>query len=790
MGLDLGGLQPTLLQMSTLPPISGPPPETWIAAGHRRVLRALWCVLAAVLVAYSFTTVPGVRSQQGFNAFIDGWVQNGVLATATLLIALRAALTRNGRWAWAGIAVGVGLYTLGNTLYFGWVQYDETIPYPSVADAAWLASYAFLYGGLLGLARPRIQISQRTLWLDGTVGALGISSAAAVWLEYVLHHTQGSQTAVLTTMAYPVSDLVLLVVVIGTCGLLGWRPDGVWLFLGLGLILFAAADTIYVLRVASESYTAGTMLDPLWAVAAVLIAAAALRGPRPQRHRQPYGWSMLVVPSAFVLCSLGLLVVGTWRSVPVSSVVLASLTILAGLTRAAITFHDVQSLSVHREQARTDELTGLGNRRHFYEVVQSRIATLADDEQVAVLLLDLDRFKDVNDALGHSVGDRLLVRVGARLAAQLRHGDVLVRLGGDEFAIMLDGSSREAAHALSERLRASLQAAFDVDAVTVYIDASVGIAMCPDVATDVEGLLQRADIAMYQAKSDRTGALVYESGETDLTAQLRGIEELRRAIDRSELVLHYQPKVDLRTGRLDGVEALVRWQHPERGLLAPDAFIPQAERYGFMRLLTAGVLSQALDQVSAWRQGDGPTSVAVNVSASNLLDTDLPEQIATMLAMRELPGEALTVEITEGVLMADPDRASRVLHSLRALGVHISIDDYGTGYSSLARLRDLPVTELKLDRSFVQQIDHDARSDAIVESTIQLAHSLGLRLVAEGIETESACRRLAAMGCDIGQGYHLGRPTSADAFTGTTGPWVLAGAGVPEPRRPAVPQTR
>jgi diguanylate cyclase (GGDEF)-like protein len=380
--------------------------------------------------------------------------------------------------------------------------------------------------------------------------------------------------------------------------------------------------------------------------------------------------------------------------------------------------------------------------------------------------MDLDRFKEVNDALGHSAGDELLRQVGQRLAAQLRHGDLLVRLGGDEFAMLMPGATQGEALALASRLRTALQAAFTHDDMRVFIDASVGIACAPEAAGDVEGLLQRADIAMYQAKSDGLGALVYASAEDDLTQRLRGIEQLRDALDNGELLLHYQAKVDLRTGSLTGVEALVRWQHPQLGLLMPGSFIPEAERCGLMRRLTATVLTLALDQVRQWTSEGGPSHVAVNVSASNLLDTELPRQIADMLRIRGLPGHVLTAEITEDVLMVDPTRALRVLTELRALGVHISVDDYGTGHSSLARLRDLPVTELKLDRSFVQDIDTDSRAAAIVASTVQLAHSLGLRLVAEGVESEQVTAQLRELGCDIAQGYHLGRPLPAAAFTG------------------------
>jgi diguanylate cyclase (GGDEF)-like protein len=763
--------------VSLAPASHDAPTDAWLGDRARRGLRGLWLLLVVALVGYSLTTVPGARSHAGFNLIIDGWVQNGVLFTATLLIALRAGLVRDGRWAWAGIAAGLGCYALGSTLYYAVVQYQTSQPYPSVADAAWLTSYVFLYAGLIGLARPRIQISQRTLWLDATVGAFGVTSAAAIYFTFVLHHTLGSTAAVFTTMAYPVCDLVLLVVVIGTCGLLGWHPDRIWLYMGIAFVLFTGADTLYVIRVANDSYAAGTLMDPPWAIAAVLMAAAALRAPDAVRPTRPDGLSVLVVPTSLVLLALGLLVVGTEQQLPVASVVLASLTVLAGLLRAGITYRDVQTLAMHRSQARTDELTGLGNRRQFHESVGERVAALETEEQFAVLLLDLDRFKEVNDSLGHAVGDHLLVQVGERLAGHLRQQDVLVRLGGDEFAIMLDHAGADAAYGLAERLRASLQSAFMVGSDTVYIDVSIGIAVCPDVASDLGGLLQRADIAMYQAKAGRIGALVYQADEADLTAHLRFVEELRRAVVGDQLVLHYQPKTDLRTGQVDAVEALVRWEHPERGLLYPDTFISIAERYGFMRLLTTRVLSVALDQVRHWRATAGPSNVAVNVSASNLLDTDLPEQIAAMLDLRGLPGDALTVEITEGVLMVDTDRASLVLRGLRALGVLISIDDYGTGYSSLARLRDLPVTELKLDRSFIREIDRDARAAAIVESTVKLAHSLGLLIVAEGVETDGARVLLTEFGCDVGQGYHFGRAVPAQELTGGT-----AAVGVPAPR--------
>ena len=752
-------------------PLVGPGQPTWLSARRHRKLRGAWLLLVVALVVYTTTTVPGVRGHQGYNVWIDGWLQNVILFAATLLLAARAVLVRAERLAWASIALGLGFYAAGSTIYFAYVQYQNPMPFPSLADGAWLTSYVFLYIGLVCLAKSKIQISQRTLWLDGVVGALGFAAAGTVWLQFVLARTEGSLVAVVTTMAYPVSDLALLMVVIGTCALLGWRPDRAWVTLGIGLGLFAGADTLYTIRVAADNYVAGTMMDAMWAVAAVGMAWSALQAPAEPRPARNSGASVLATPAICVLGSLGMLVYGTAHHISPASVALATTTIVAGLVRAAITFRDVQVLSVSREQARTDELTGLGNRRRFYEVLAQRIDTLPAGQSTAVLLLDLDRFKEVNDALGHSIGDVLLRNVGTRLATHLRSGDELVRLGGDEFAMMLGRSTGSEALALSERLRAALQEAFVIEGMTVYIDASVGIALCPDVASSVEGLLQRADIAMYQAKNEGLGTVVYSAEDDDLTLRLRGIDELRRAIDEHQLVLHYQPKVDLRTGLVEGVEALVRWHHPVQGLLMPDAFIPDAERFGIMRRLTSAVLAMALDDVRSWRAQGGPSNVAVNISASNLLDTELPDQVRAMLEVRGLPGDALTAEITEGTLMVDPGRAQQVLERLRDLGVLISIDDYGTGYSSLARLRDLPVTELKLDKTFVMQLDLDDRGMAIVESTIALAHSLGLRLVAEGIETQRTQDRLAALGCDVGQGYHLGRPA----------PYASAPVTIPSP---------
>ena len=344
-----------------------------------------------------------------------------------------------------------------------------------------------------------------------------------------------------------------------------------------------------------------------------------------------------------------------------------------------------------------------------------------------------------------------------------REHDLTARLGGDEFATFLVEVDEAGAEAFTKRVQAALLAPFAVDGVTVRVSASVGVALFPAHGNDVSTLLRRADIAMYHAKGSQSGHSIYSAADDTLGGQdrLRTLEDLRQTIYARALTIHYQPKVDSQTATVTGVEALVRWQHPERGLLPPAMFLPLAEDAGLMRELTAAVLEQSLDQVLSWRQAGRRLNVAVNLSASSLVDLDLPGQVERTLADRDLPASALELEITEEFLMGDRERARVILDQLRALGVRVAVDDFGTGYSSLAYLRELPIDELKLDRSFVQPMADDPRAAAIVRSTISLAHSLGMRLVAEGVENEITAGHLALSGCDVSQGYYFSRALPA-----------------------------
>ena len=424
--------------------------------------------------------------------------------------------------------------------------------------------------------------------------------------------------------------------------------------------------------------------------------------------------------------------------------------------------HKSAAVSAQKDhQALHDALTGLPNRVLFRDRTSQAVAAAArSGGRMALLLVDLDRFKEVNDTLGHHTGDQLLRRVGGRLREALRDSDTVARLGGDEFGVVLREVTDEAAAALAaDRVLRALQVPVELDGLALEVGGSVGVALFPDHGTDADTLIQRADVAMYVAKSAATGRAVYTfAHDQNSPMRLALAGELRRAIDDRQLRVHYQPKVSLATGRACGAEALVRWEHPTRGLVPPDDFIPVAEQTGLIRNLTEVVLAEALRQCRTWERQGRDLRVAVNVSARVLHDTGFPDLVARLLDESGVEAAKLELEITESMIMADPVRSLGVLGELGRLGVELAVDDYGTGHSTLAYLKRLPVTELKIDKSFIVALAEDDSDAVIVGSTIDLGRRLGLRVVAEGVETAEAYERLVAMGCDLAQGYYLSPP--------------------------------
>ncbi|MGW7258269.1 putative bifunctional diguanylate cyclase/phosphodiesterase [Streptomyces sp. NPDC054834] len=424
------------------------------------------------------------------------------------------------------------------------------------------------------------------------------------------------------------------------------------------------------------------------------------------------------------------------------------------------------------EEQLRDPLTGLPNRQWLLE----RIWTALDDAErigarAALMLIDLDRFRSVNDTLGHLAGDRLLLQIADRLRLALPRGAEAARLGGDEFAVLLPvADSTTSATRVARGLVTALSSPLDLDGLTLVLEASAGVAVFPDHALDAEGLLRRADVAMYQAKRDRTGVEVYESKRDSNTPDRLGLlGDLRRALDAHEVQLHYQPKVRF-DGQVAGLEALVRWVHPERGKVPPDEFIAIAESSGLMPLLTEYVLETALGQVAEWRAQGLYVPVAVNVSPRDVHTPGFAGSVAARLARHGVPAGALQLEITEHVLLEDPQRAADTLAGLTGHGVKMSLDDFGTGYSSLVHLRRLPVSELKIDRSFVARLAVDTQDAAIVRCTVDLAHSLGLLVVAEGVEDDETWERLRDLGCDAVQGWLVAAAMPPEETTA----WLLA----------------
>ena len=420
-------------------------------------------------------------------------------------------------------------------------------------------------------------------------------------------------------------------------------------------------------------------------------------------------------------------------------------------------------LNSHRStlehQSRHDPLTKLPNRAALVESIVEAISSGNSGRQLTLCIISLHRFKDINDSLGHSGGDELLNQVSARLRHVSRNTDMVARFGGNKFAVFLDHSDANAADIISKKLLSALEPAFEVAGHYLYMRGTLGMALYPQHATDALTLVQKAEIALYQAKDAARDFAVYSAAaDTGSVEHLDLANDLRYAIEDDQLELYYQPQLDLRNGIITGVEALTRWTHPKYGFVPPDKFIDIAEQTGLIKQLTEWVLKTAIKHCAHWHRTGRQIQVSINLSARNLHDESLVQQVAGLLDHWRVPPHHVALEITETAMMADPAHAKTLLRRLDALGVRISIDDFGTGYSSLGYLKQLPVDEIKIDRSFVLNMTTDENDASIVRATIGLAHDLGLEVVAEGIEDETTQNCLRALGCDVAQGYHIGRP--------------------------------
>ncbi len=448
-------------------------------------------------------------------------------------------------------------------------------------------------------------------------------------------------------------------------------------------------------------------------------------------------------------------------------ILLCSLTILSGILVGTLLLRRVMRQSRQLEQkALFDDLTGLPNRSLYFDRLEQAVLMYENDMRpFSIVVIDLDRFKEVNDKEGHHIGDLLLKYVAEKMSSMIRRTDTIARMGGDEFMLLLPTANAACAETIVNKLHHDLCCRINLDESVVDVASSMGIASYPEHDTDIKQLLLKADIAMYAAKRANTGYRVYTpeiEAETAKNATLQN--ELRHAIDNNQLVLHYQPKISHQSNCVIGVEALVRWVHPDKGMISPDDFIPVAEASGLIQPLASWVLEAAFQQSVKWHDAGYAISIAVNLSTRNLLDGNLPVRVAKLLATYKVKPEWLMFEITESAVMAEPARALETLIKINKMGIQLSLDDFGTGYSSLAYLKKLPVSEIKIDKSFIKDMELDAGDTVIVRSTIALGHNLGMKVVAEGVENAEIWELLTELGCDASQGYYMSRPLSAEAL--------------------------
>jgi diguanylate cyclase (GGDEF)-like protein len=694
------------------------------------------------------------------------------------------------------LLLGIVTWVLGDAAWAinGHIEGGE--PFPAATDAFYLGGYVLFTCAVFASARLRGSHVDKDAVIDGlilgTVVALVLYVAfvAPVWSELGAVSLERALTIV-----YLVFDVLIVVQAFYLSRVVRRDRRGVVL-LGLAFVAVFVGDVQQTVALRfPEAAPAAHLVHSWWLVAYLLLGAAALHGAPAHEALDPdderrqidarqitaLGLALAVVPAVpAVESAMGAPVSGT------ATVLAAAVIIVLVCLRLAVAAGRMRDQAARLQlAARTDALTGLSTSRHFDAVLSAR-ARERDGRPFLVLLVALDRLTEISDTLGYRIGDSLLRAAACRVRAEVGDLGAAARLAGDAFAVVVDDPATDPL-TWAARLRGMLTMPFTLADVVVTVDAIVGVAVGGGDEADGAELLQRADVALSVARGRPDGVARYTGrmGAGELLAP-HLMSDLSRALDDGDIVVHYQPQVDLATGQVPGVEALVRWQHPVHGLLAPAAFVPAAERTGQIRALTLYTLERALAQAARWRAAGTPRRVAVNLSVRDLFDPTFAGHVAGLIDRYEVPEHGLELEITESMALVDPARAVEVLRALTRLGVVLSVDDFGTGFSSLAHLQRLPVHRLKIDRSFVARLHDDEASAAIVRSTIDLGRSLGMSVVAEGVEDDPTLLSLVEMGCDVAQGFGLGRPVPADELEASVAAIVrrvpaMLGVGVPLP---------
>ncbi len=731
-------------------------------------------VIGTLLLAYLISLI--VRNANQSWTWLDGWALTSLELVAVGMCLYRGFDRRPGRAIPLILGFALLSWTIGDFVLTAESIGGANPPDPSWADLFYLSFYPLAYIATFMLLQRGLGRLSRANWLDGVVAGLGAAALCAAFAFHAIQHAAGLGTVgTVVNLAYPVGDLLLLSLVIGGSVLLSDRGTSRWYLMAVGFVVIVVGDTFNLFSNTSSlgGSRFGSDFNNIAWPTAILCMSMAMWLPSkradPLQREKPAGF---LLPGIALSVGLFILIDGAISSISRVALWLAVATLLTVGIRLLLSARSLRILTEERyRQAHTDELTGLGNRRQLSLILDlffaDEVGVNAAPREMAFLFVDLNHFKEINDSFGHPAGDELLRQLGPRLTRAVGESGSVVRLGGDELAVVLIDANADVAIEVAQRIMGEIDQPFNLHKVKASVGASIGIALAPDNANDGPALMWCADVAMYRAKLGQMPYVFYDHDLDGGEDSPNLLDELREAVMQGDFVLHYQPQLDLKTGQILAVEALVRWPHATLGLVPPLKFLPLAEEAGLMWPLTQWVLNEAFSQCATWRQSGHHLAVSINVSTSDLLEPGFLTHVRELLAKYELPGESIVIEITETTIITDFLRSQAVILNLRDLDIVVSIDDFGAGFTSLAYLSSLAVGELKLDRTFITSLNAEGngREMELVRATINLGHDMGLRVVAEGIEDVETLDLLGDLGCDLAQGYFISRPTPASRLS-------------------------
>lgn len=767
-------------------------------------VRLAYAAMGVLLLDYLALLISGVGTSSASS--IGGWGVGAFELIASGLCIANGLLRKTARSVPLVLGASLLAWTLGHMVFtiesLGGVRPSS----PSVADVFYLSFFPLAYGALVLYFRGEVRRLATPDWFDGMVAGLGAAAVCAAFaFNEIEHLTGGGVVGTTVDLAYPVGDVLLLLLVVSGVSMLSGRGRGPWLVLAAGIAAAVVGDTFNLFQSSHSVWRFGhfgVVLDDIAWPTAIWLMSLAMWLPRvrsdPRALQKP---ASFLLPGLAAVCGLAILCAGTLTEINAVAIVLAAATLALVGIRMSSSVRALRAHMLERQRlAVTDPLTGLKNRRYLFDVLDAFFAEESATEpdraagrtrrSLAFLFIDLERFKSINDSFGHPAGDQLLREFSVRLVQSLEPDDVVTRIGGDEFGVVL--MNADAAHAarVAKRIGASLDRPFALEGVHARLGANVGIALTPGDACDSAALIACADAAMYRAKLGSALYASYRKGSDENGSRLRLAQDLRAALDAGELVLHYQPQLDLRTREVNAVEALVRWPHRTLGLIPPARFLSLAQEADLMGAVTRTVLESAIAQCAAWGAAGRQMRVSVNVSPTDLLDPGLTKMTAELIERHELAPERLVIEITETSVITEFERCKAVVRDLRDLGVSVSLDDFGAGFTSLAYLSSLAIDELKLDRGLIARLATDRGGSAgerrqdteLVRATTALGHALRLTVVAEGIEDQGTLELVAGLGCDLGQGFFIGEPQPPDELALGPSPQRLKAPAIPRSR--------